>query len=227
MEFSKSLRFFNQFHLNDIDPSWFPFFEENQKELEKIDNILYGLESLGLVIYPSKQNIFRIFKLCPLDKIKVVILGQDPYHGDNQANGIAFAVNKDVPVPPSLRNIIKKSGCEDKTLVSWVRKGVFLLNTTLTVTKNNPNSHSKIWRVFGENVIRYLSNHTNGVAFHLWGIPAQSNKKFIDTEKHTIIRTTHPSPLAANKVGTKAGESFMESNQFEKIKMFVMNNGEA
>lgn len=223
MDFFKQFdpKFFNLFHLGDIDPSWIPFFRDNMDELKKIDNILHGLESIGCTIYPSKQNVFRIFKLCPLEKIKVVILGQDPYHGENQANGIAFAVNKDIAVPPSLRNIMEKSGCVDKTLVSWVRRGIFMLNTSLTVTKNTPNSHSKIWKKFSECLIRYISNNLDPITFHLWGIPAQSNIKYIDAEKHEIIRTTHPSPLAARKHGTKAGVSFMESGQFEK-KIFLL-----
>lgn len=207
-------KFFNIFHLRDIDKSWYPFFLECREELIRIDNILYGLEKLETVIYPSKQNVFRIFKLCPLDKIKIVILGQDPYYGENQANGIAFAVNKDIPEPPSLRNIMKKSGTQDRTLVSWVKDGVFLLNTSLTVTKNMPNSHVKIWSEFSTLLIDYISKNLDNCTFLLWGIPAQLKGKNIDTTKHKIIRTTHPSPLAANKRGTRAGDAFMDSDQF-------------
>ena len=139
-----------------------------------------------------------------MDKVKVVILGQDPYHGPGQAMGLSFSVPADVPVPPSLKNIFKEietdlgirmSGCPD--LRKWAEQGVLLLNAVLTVRCGEPASHSRIgWQEFTDAVIRYLSDNREGIVFLLWGNYARSKKNLIDTSRHTVLEAAHPSPLA-------------------------------
>ena len=139
-----------------------------------------------------------------MDKVKVVILGQDPYHGPGQAMGLSFSVPADVPVPPSLKNIFKEiesdlgirmSGCPD--LRKWAEQGVLLLNAVLTVRCGEPASHSRIgWQEFTDAVIRYLSDNCEGIVFLLWGNYARSKKNLIDTSRHTVLEAAHPSPLA-------------------------------
>ena len=139
-----------------------------------------------------------------MDKVKVVILGQDPYHGPGQAMGLSFSVPADVPVPPSLKNIFKEiesdlgirmSGCPD--LRKWAEQGVLLLNAVLTVRCGEPASHSRIgWQEFTDAVIRYLSDNCEGIVFLLWGNYAKSKKNLIDTSRHTVLEAAHPSPLA-------------------------------
>ncbi len=161
----------------------------------------------GKEIYPLKENIFNAFKLTDFDKVKVVILGQDPYHGcDNniiQANGLAFSVNKNVKIPPSLVNIYKeiKTDLEikppnDGDLTYLAKQGVFLLNAVLTVEKSQPNSHkNKGWEEFTDSVIKLLSKEKEHLVFILWGANAQKKSKLID-KKHTILKAPHPSPLS-------------------------------
>lgn len=174
-------------------------------------------------IFPKLENIFRIFKECDLDKIKVVILGQDVYHAhENQANGIAFSVNENVKLPPSLKNIYKElMSCYPDTKVSgdlshWVKQGVFLLNCSLTVLKSKPGSHINIWKDFTDDVIRVISNNTNNVIFCLWGRFGESKEDLINKDnKHIVLKCSHPSPLSAYKtdnpfIGSKI---FLEINK--------------
>ncbi len=158
----------------------------------------------GAVIYPPGGQIFKAFELCPLDKVKVVILGQDPYHGPGQAMGLSFSVPQGVPAPPSLKNIfkeiesdlgVKMSGRPD--LTPWAEQGVLLLNAVLTVRAGEPASHSGIgWQSFTDAVIRTVSERCSGIVFMLWGNYARSKAALIDRSRHYVLEAAHPSPLA-------------------------------
>ena len=150
--------------------------------------------------YPSEELIFNAFNLCPFDKVKVVILGQDPYHEQGQAMGLSFSVPEGIKLPPSLRNIYKEIGedlCkpmpESGDLTRWAEQGVLLLNTTLTVREAKPNSHKRLkWQKFTDAAIKALSEHREHIVFMLWGNDARKKKRLIDTERHCIIESYHP-----------------------------------
>ena len=174
-----------------------PYFVQLTDELHK-------QKREGEVIYPPGGQIFRAFELCPLDKVKAVILGQDPYHGYGQAMGLSFSVPADVPAPPSLKNIfkeiesdlgVKMSGRPD--LTPWAEQGVLLLNAVLTVRAGEPASHSGIgWQSFTDAVIRTISERCSGIVFMLWGNYARSKAVLIDRSRHHVLEAAHPSPLA-------------------------------
>ncbi|MGL5000365.1 MAG: uracil-DNA glycosylase [Cetobacterium sp.] len=159
------------------------------------------------VVYPPKEEIFTAFKLTQYKDIKVVILGQDPYHGLGQAHGLAFSVKKDIKIPPSLRNVYKEILAEGEgdtfnhgCLESWAKQGVFLLNATLTVRESEANSHSKIgWTIFTDEVIKKINEKKESVIFILWGNNAKAKKKYITNTHHLIIEGVHPSPLSASR----------------------------
>ncbi len=165
---------------------------------------LHEEKAAGQRIYPPGSRIFKAFELTPVDQVKVVILGQDPYHGAGQAMGLSFSVPANIPAPPSLKNIFKEihddlgitmSGYPD--LEKWARQGVLLLNAVLTVRAGQPASHSNIgWTEFTDAVIKYISDHCTGVVFLLWGNFARSKKALIDTTRHYVLEAAHPSPLA-------------------------------
>lgn len=165
---------------------------------------LHEEKAAGQRIYPPGSQIFKAFELTPVDQVKVVILGQDPYHGAGQAMGLSFSVPVNIPAPPSLKNIFKEihddlgitmSGYPD--LEKWARQGVLLLNAVLTVRAGQPASHSSIgWTEFTDAVIKYISDHCTGVVFLLWGNFARSKKALIDTSRHYVLEAAHPSPLA-------------------------------
>lgn len=176
-------------------------------------------------IYPDRENIYQAFDLTPLDRVKVVILGQDPYHGPNQAHGLAFSVQPDAKFPPSLRNIYKELeediGCKRETphLQDWANEGVLLLNTVLTVEAHKAHSHKDIgWEIFTDEIIKSVSRELDDVVFVLWGKPAQSKIKLIDTERHHIIQSVHPSPLSAYR-------GFFGSKPFSKTNEYLTSNG--
>lgn len=171
-------------------------------------------------IYPEPKNIFRAFDLCPFDQIKVVILGQDPYHGPSQANGLCFAVSEGVPAPPSLQNIYKELQSDlgitkqKNDLISWAQQGVLLLNATLTVEAGKAGSHQhKGWEEFTDAVIKKISDECEHVVFILWGRYAQDKGKVIDETKHLIIRSAHPSPLSAH-AGFFGSKPFSKTNEY-------------
>lgn len=174
-----------------------PYFEE-------LVATLHREKQEGRMIFPPGGRIFRAFELTPLDQVKVVILGQDPYHGYGQAMGLSFSVPEGVPAPPSLVNIFKEiesdlgihmSGSPD--LEPWARQGVLLLNAILTVRSGEPASHSRIgWQEFTDAVIRTVSDRCDGVVFMLWGNFARSKRDLIDTGRHHVLEAAHPSPLA-------------------------------
>jgi uracil-DNA glycosylase len=169
-------------------------------------------------IYPQQEDLWTAFKLTQYKDVKVVILGQDPYHGPGQAHGLSFSVNPDVKIPPSLRNMYKELaddiGCpipQNGTLTGWAKQGVLMLNTVLTVREGKAHSHRKQgWEVFTDEVIRKLSERKKPIVFILWGRPAQEKKKLIDVSKHAIIESFHPSPLSASR-------GFFGSKPYSKV----------
>lgn len=171
-------------------------------------------------VYPPRDDIYRAFTLVPFEEVKVVIIGQDPYHGPNQAHGLAFSVNHGVKIPPSLVNIYKELNSDlnitrgSGNLEDWAREGVLLLNTTLTVDKGQAGSHRNIgWIPFTDAIIEYISAHREHVVFILWGKPAQSKARLIDTTKHLIIENVHPSPLSAYR-GFFGSQPFSQVNDY-------------
>ena len=171
---------------------------------ESLVRFLHKEKSEGKKVFPPGSQIFRAFDLTPVDKVKVVILGQDPYHGFGQAHGLSFSVPEGVPAPPSLKNIFKEietdmgvrmSGYPN--LENWARQGVLLLNAVLTVRSGEAASYSKIgWEQFTDAVIRYVSNNCEGVVFMLWGNFARGKRELIDHSRHCVLEAAHPSPLA-------------------------------
>ncbi len=173
------------------------------------------------VIYPDKYDIFNALHFTPLADTKVVILGQDPYHGQGQAHGLSFSVKPGVAPPPSLQNIFKELqsdlGCyipNNGYLVSWAKQGVLMLNTVLTVRENQPNSHKGMgWETFTDQVISTLNNREKPVVFILWGKHAQEKQQLIKAPQHYIIQSPHPSPFSANR-GFFGSRPFSKANQF-------------
>ncbi|WP_075983243.1 uracil-DNA glycosylase [Bacillus massilinigeriensis] len=192
-----------------------PYFNELQQFLKN--------EYEGQVIYPKQSDIFNALNLTPYKDVKVVILGQDPYHGVNQAHGLAFSVKSGVDIPPSLKNIFKELesdlGCEIPNhgcLLKWAKQGVLLLNTVLTVRAGAANSHKgKGWEKFTNEIIRQLNLREKPIIFILWGKPAQSKQGLIDSNKHIIIASPHPSPLSAHR-GFFGSKPFSKVNQYLK-----------
>ncbi len=177
-------------------------------------------------IYPTQNNIFNALKLTPYSNTKVVIVGQDPYHGENQAHGLSFSVQKGVQLPPSLKNIykeiyddlgIEEPNCGD--LTKWAKEGVLLLNSSLTVIKDMPNSHQNIgWSNLTDYIIKVLNQKEEPVVFILWGNFAKSKKQFITNKKHLILESTHPSPFSASS-------GFFGSHPFSKTNAFLDAHG--
>ncbi|RKP55308.1 uracil-DNA glycosylase [Cohnella endophytica] len=172
-------------------------------------------------VYPPRSEVFRALELTPYEKVKVVILGQDPYHGAGQAHGLSFSVQPGVKLPPSLRNIFKELGDDvgcpvpgDGCLEHWAKQGVLLLNNVLTVREGEANSHRKLgWEKFTDRVVGLLNERETPIAFVLWGKPAQDKGRFIDTERHFVLNSVHPSPLAAYG-GFWGSKPFTRCNEF-------------
>lgn len=183
-------------------------------------------EYISKVVYPPPARVFYAFEKCPLNSVKVVILGQDPYHGPRQACGLCFSVNEGVALPPSLVNIYKeiKSDTDEEPLpngdlTSWAEQGVLLLNATLTVIAGQAASHQgKGWEVFTDSVIKKVSDTKSGVVFILWGNYARKKKILIDESKHLILESAHPSPLSAH-----AG--FFGNHHFSKTNEYLVTQG--
>ena len=210
----------------NIEKSW-------EKALHDTFNKSYFKELVEFVkkeysykkIFPKSSNIFRSFELCPFDNVKVVIIGQDPYHGEKQANGLAFSVTRGISNPPSLQNIFKelksdlgidipKSG----ELEGWAKQGVLLLNATLTVEAHKAGSHQhKGWEEFTDTVVRRLSDEKENLVFILWGKYAQEKGKNIDKEKHLVLESAHPSPFSAYR-GFFGSKPFSKTNRWLKKK---------
>ena len=190
-----------------------PYFEQ----LDVFVRIEYGLHPC----YPPPHQIFKAFDNCAFEAVKVVIIGQDPYHGDGQANGLCFSVNEGIPHPPSLRNIFKELETDlnlpypsSGDLSSWANQGVLLLNATLSVLAKEAGSHQKYgWEKFTNAVIKTLSAERSDLIFLLWGSYAKNKIRFIDTEKHTVLQSGHPSPLSANRGYWFGNKHFSKTNE--------------
>ncbi|MDE5592220.1 MAG: uracil-DNA glycosylase, partial [Helicobacter sp.] len=176
----------------------------------------------GAIIYPPSKLIFNAFNLTPVKSLKIVLLGQDPYHNKGQAMGLSFSVPKGIPLPPSLQNIyqelyndLKIPPSRNGDLSKWANQGVLLLNSVLSVEENRPTSHQHFgWQTFTDNVIAIISQKMEGIVFLLWGNYAKSKKKFIDEKKHFILESAHPSPLA--RTGFLGCKHFSKSNEILK-----------
>ena len=212
-----------------IEPQWKEELKEEFKKpyFEKIVNFLKAEKKEGKTIYPAGPNIFNAFNTTPFNKVKVVILGQDPYHNPNQAHGLSFSVPDKVSPPPSLINIFKEihedlgiSISKTGNLEKWAKQGVLLLNAALTVEAHQPMSHSKIgWHHFTDDVIRILSERKDHIVFMLWGGFAKSKKDLIDAGKHLVLTAAHPSPLSAHN-------GFFGSKHFSKANHWLQEHGE-
>lgn len=206
-----------------IEPSWNEALksEFDKPYFSKLTSFVKS-EYTAEKCYPPGKQIFSAFQLCSFDKTKVIILGQDPYHGPNQAHGLCFSVNKGVRIPPSLLNIYKELkddiGMEipsHGSLESWAQQGVLLLNATLTVRASQAGSHQKQgWETFTDAVVEKLNNEKEGLVFLLWGSYAQKKGAFIDTSKHLVLKSKHPSPLAANFGGWFGQKHFSTCNKY-------------
>jgi len=177
---------------------------------------------IGVPIYPPINMIFRCFEYCNINDTKIVILGQDPYHGPKQAIGLCFGVEETMKTPPSLRNIMKKLTEEYKTfhttstLEHWAKQGILMLNASLTVRHKSPSSHMKLWKNFTGSIIKYLNDHCQGIVFIAWGAFAHNIiEKHVNFNKHHLITSSHPSPLSAYRK-YKSNPSFKESSPFVK-----------
>ncbi|HET6245831.1 MAG: uracil-DNA glycosylase [Bacteroidetes bacterium] len=213
-----------KFTKKEIEPGW-------QKVLKEEFDCLYFRDLMQFVeeeskehsVYPPFNQIFSAFNKTPFDKTKVVIIGQDPYHGPGQAHGLSFSVFEGIKLPPSLVNIFKEikndlglSVPSKGDLTPWAEQGVLLLNATLTVKAHNAGSHQKKgWETFTDAVIRIISEKRTGVVFLLWGTYAQSKQKLIDTSKHFVLKATHPSPLSAYRGFFGCGH-FSKTNEILK-----------
>tara|TARA_B100000579_G_scaffold226285_1_gene185267 strand:- start:2055 stop:2660 length:606 start_codon:yes stop_codon:yes gene_type:complete len=191
---------------------------------------LLDLKNNKIIFYPKGNQIFNAFNLTPFNKVKVVILGQDPYHGPGQAHGLCFSVPSSIKPPPSLINIFKelendigkKIDYRNGNLEHWAKQGVLLLNTTLTVEKSKPLSHQNYgWTEFTDYVISLISEKLNNIVFILWGAFAQSKKNLIDSNKHLILIAPHPSPLSAHR-GFFGSKPFSKTNSFLQSKEIDM-----
>ena len=202
---------------------WSDFFTKNKKELKKINIKLKEAEETypGLKIFPPKEKIFTAFENCSFKNTKVVIIGQDCYHGQDQANGMCFSVDKGIKHPPSLRNILKEIENdlgykrESGNFIDLANQGVLLLNSSLSVLEKCPGKHMNIWVNFTDDVIEYLSKNKEDLIFILWGNYAKSKKEFI-FGSHYILEGTHPSPLSANRGGFFGGKYFSKTNYYLK-----------
>ena len=176
-------------------------------------------------IFPKVKDVFKAFELTPLDKLKVVLIGQDPYHKINQAHGLSFSVNNGIKTPPSLVNIYKELKtdlnipiAEHGNLTHWAKQGVLLLNSTLTVREGQPGSHQKKgWENFTDEIIKYISENTENTVFLLWGNFAKTKKEIINSAKHLVLEAAHPSPLARG--------AFFGSKHFSKCNEFLISKG--
>lgn len=216
-------------HKIKIDPSWLselkPEFEKDY--MKSLKTFLQNQKSQNKIIYPKGDNYFEALNRTPFDKVKVVILGQDPYHGPGQAHGLCFSVPKGVRPPPSLLNIFKeiqndlgRSPSVTGDLSSWADQGVLLLNSVLTVEDGKPASHQgKGWEQFTDKIIQLLNEKRTHLVFILWGSYAQKKAAFVDRNKHFVIESVHPSPLSAHR-------GFLGSKPFSKANAYLKKNGQ-
>ncbi|MEY3369907.1 MAG: uracil-DNA glycosylase [Cyanobacteriota bacterium] len=210
-----------------LESSWLKALEKELKKpyIKNLEDFL-NKEAYDQEIYPVSNLTFNAFKLCPLEQIKVVILGQDPYHGVNQAHGLCFSVPEGVAMPPSLINIFKELERDlhipipkNGNLERWARQGVFLLNTVLSVRAGQANSHAgQGWEIFTDKVIELINQHSSNTVFMLWGTPARRKSSMIDKNKHLVLETVHPSPLSAYR-------GFLGCGHFSHANDYLIQHG--
>lgn len=211
-----------------LDESWKKLLNEefDSAYFASLKTFLIAEKNSGKTIYPPGKQIFAAFDATPFDKVKVVILGQDPYHGPGQANGLCFSVNRGVKPPPSLVNIFKELQSDLNIpfpslgdLSKWAQQGILLLNATLTVRAHEAGSHqNKGWEIFTDKTIQAISKNKTNVVFILWGRYAQSKRTLIDESKHHVIASAHPSPLSAHN-------GFLGSKPFSKTNAYLISKG--
>jgi uracil-DNA glycosylase len=210
----------------DLLPSWQTVLSD---EIEKsyFQDLIQAVdqEYQNSTCFPPKDLIFSAFNNCSLENLKVVIIGQDPYHGEGEANGLCFSVNDSVKIPPSLRNIFREMNTDLESiffptsgnLESWAKQGVLLLNASLTVRKDSPNSHKHLkWNIFTDAVIQKISEEKENVVFLLWGSFAQKKGAKIDRTKHLVLESGHPSPMSANQGKWFGNRHFSQANEYLK-----------
>ncbi len=214
----------------ELHPSWKAVLgaEFDKPYMHNLREFLKQEKAAGKVIFPPGAQIFNAFNHTPFDQVRVVIIGQDPYHGPGQAHGLSFSVQPGVKVPPSLVNIFKEieadlgirmSGSGD--LTPWADQGVLLLNATLTVEQANAGSHQKKgWEEFTDAAIKALNEQRSGLVFVLWGSYAQKKGSVIDPQRHLVLKSPHPSPLSAHR-------GFFGNRQFSSINQYLINQGQA
>ena len=210
-----------------IEESWLNALEEEFKKpyFHRLKLFLKKESEEGAIIYPPGKLIFNSFNSTPFYKVKVVIIGQDPYHGEGQAHGLSFSVPKGIPVPPSLRNIYKEllsdlgiEKADHGNLEKWAEQGVLLLNSILTVRANSPASHHKMgWEDFTDAVIKTLNEKCEGLVFILWGNFAQAKGAHIDLSRHLVLKSAHPSPFSAHH--------FLGCRHFSKTNQYLVSKG--
>jgi len=214
----------------DLHPSWLAHLapEFDLPYMQQLKQFLLLQKQAGKIIYPESKNIFNAFNSTPLDQVKVVILGQDPYHGPNQAHGLCFSVQPGIQTPPSLQNMFKEMQRDldlpipnHGFLQSWANQGVFLLNATLTVEQARAGAHQgQGWEQFTDRAIQIVNEQREGVVFLLWGSYAQKKGQLIDGRKHLILRAPHPSPLSAYR-------GFIGCGHFSKVNEYLTGKGQA
>jgi len=213
----------------ELEPSWLAVLKDEFEKgyMHELRTFLKSEKQAGNKVYPKGSDIFNAFQKTPFTDVKVVILGQDPYHGENQAHGLSFSVQKGIGIPPSLRNIYKELSADipgfkipdHGDLTEWAEQGVLLLNASLTVQAGMPGSHQKKgWEEFTDNVIKTISDKKEGVVFILWGSFAQAKAELIDKHKHHIIKSPHPSPFSADR-------GFFGSKPFSKTNEILIREG--
>ncbi|MDA1283975.1 MAG: uracil-DNA glycosylase [Proteobacteria bacterium] len=216
-----------------LPSNWIQYLEEefSQSYMKDLKKKLIECQNKNITVYPEKSKIFNAFHLTPFKKIKVVILGQDPYHGPGQAHGLSFSVPHNIKPPPSLMNIFKELDSDLKVeinktngnLENWAKQGVFLLNTTLTVEESKPMSHKDFgWNIFTDRVIEIINHYRENIVFILWGAHAHSKTHLIDSSKHLILKSVHPSPLSSHRgfFGSRPfsqTNNYLESKEIDKI----------
>lgn len=210
-----------------IESSWNRILENEFKKSYFKDLMAFINQEYGTnLVYPAQKKIFAAFDYTPFDNLKVVLIGQDPYHGDCQANGLCFSVDKNIKLPPSLKNIFKEINSDlgietpqNGNLDRWAKQGVLMLNATLTVRANSPGSHQKMgWETFTNAVINIINEQKKDIVFILWGAYAQKKGLIIDKNKHFVVESAHPSPFSAYN-------GFFGSKPFSKTNDFLLKKG--
>ena len=211
-----------------LEPGWLAVLEDEFEKdyMKSLKSFLVAEKEKGFQVYPKGADIFNALNTTPFDKVKVVILGQDPYHGANQAHGLSFSVQKGITVPPSLKNIYKELETDIEgfvmpqhgNLTHWAEQGVLLLNATLTVRASEAGSHqNKGWEIFTDEIIKALSEKRKHIVFLLWGKYAQQKASLIDQQKHYVLTAAHPSPFSAHT-------GFLGSKHFSKTNQLLIQN---